>query len=150
VWDEEPWSLVRRARQCIGYFSSGNLGLRSGHAQSLSRRVVNRQTPAQHPTKAAVFVLHAVFTLEVRRQSSLMRGDFILNPFTIRDSSQKTFSAVAAAQRSAIRRTGLLSRDFPGSGGFHGLARTDCGISERRFEAGEDQGDFGAFAGRER
>ena len=47
--------------------------------------VVNRQPPAQHPAKAAVFVLHPVFTLEMRRQSSLMRGDFILDPFAIRD-----------------------------------------------------------------
>src|SRR5260221_12068852 len=87
---------IRQARQRICYFPSSDVGMRSGHTQDFSGSVANRQAPAQHPAKAAVFVLQAVFTLEVWRQSSLMRIDFVFTPFTIRDmdSVQPLFEAV--------------------------------------------------------
>src|SRR5258708_28922009 len=45
---------------------------------------MNGDSSTQHPTKAAILVQHAVFTLEVRSQAFLMGGNFLFDPLSIR------------------------------------------------------------------
>ena len=58
---------IRQARQRIGYFSLGDIGLGSRHAQCFSRGIVNGKSPAEHPPKAPVLVEQAMLAFKVRR-----------------------------------------------------------------------------------
>src|SRR5437868_12825784 len=45
---------------------------------------MNGDPSAQHPTKASIFMQHAVLALEVRSQAILMSGNLLFDSFSIR------------------------------------------------------------------
>jgi len=45
---------------------------------------MNGDPSAQHPAKASILMQHAMLTLEMRSQASLMGGNFLFDSFSIR------------------------------------------------------------------
>src|SRR5260370_25809611 len=74
---------------------------------------------AQHPTKAAIFMQHAVLTLEMRGQSLLMGGNLLFDSFSIRimDPVKPFFRSVSDFS-FLVAQHGL-----PASGEMHNVGR---------------------------
>ncbi len=80
---------------------------------------MNSYRSAQHPTKASVFMQHAVLSLEMRSQAFLMGGNLLFDSFPIR-----VMDPLKPFFRSVPDFTFLITQHgFPARGKMHNIGR---------------------------
>src|SRR5438132_1652931 len=77
-------AFIMRSAARLASFGSLISSSKTVNSSPPRRAIVKGDRSAQHPTKASIFMQHAVLALEVRSQAFLMSGNLLFDSFSIR------------------------------------------------------------------